>query len=122
MIYTITDYGYDFRTDTHRDPIVIENVEIINEPQLFFEEVEVIMPDGVSTALMASHHWWNRLEATSDLSPVYGTIFKMASEYWELEECWVCADKKSIYYKNAIQKKTPPNHEYVKLSDFGKPK
>lgn len=101
MIYRISDYGYDYKTDTHREPVVIENVEIINEPELYFEEIGVILEDGKSFAYVAGACHWNKLESKSDLSPVYGKIFKMISPKWEIEECWVCADKKSIFYKNA---------------------
>jgi hypothetical protein len=78
-------------------------VEIINQPKISYQEVEIAMPDKTEFGYMAGGYIWNRLESSSDLEPLIqkNESFNLFSDDWYCVGCRVCKDRKSIYYQNA---------------------
>lgn len=81
------------------DPDGAIEINASNEPEVTFEELEVLMPDG-SYAYVAGPHSWNRLKTRTNCSKLYGQQFDMHSDEWIITDCYVLADK-TIYFKNA---------------------
>ena len=76
-------------------------IEVTNEPVVTFEKIQIATVDD-SEAFIAGPHSWNRLESSSDLTPLFGQCFNMTSEKWSLDYCYVCLDKKTIFFRNAV--------------------
>lgn len=79
-------------------------IEIINVPTVVFEQVEIANQISTITSCIAVNPKWNRLESTSDLSSLYGISFDMISDEFRVESCFVCADKKSIIFVDALKR------------------
>lgn len=87
------------------DKITI-NIEVTNTPSITLDEIQIAHRDTSVVQYIAGNHRWNLLETTSDVTSLIdtGIMFTMKSAEWVIENCRVCADRKTIYYSHATHK------------------
>lgn len=86
------------------DKVTLE-IEVTNVPTMTCEEVIIAHPEG-NRAFVHGAPTWNRLEINSDVSALIDSEleFTMKTTEWTIENCRVCEDRKTIFFRNAINK------------------
>jgi hypothetical protein len=77
-------------------------VEILSTPVVNFDEVELTGKNGEIIHVLGSHKW-QRLETSTDLTPIFGEQFEMESSRLKIDGCYACSDHQ-LYFRNATFK------------------